>query len=161
MSDYDEDVEAPEVETSTESLQETVTLADLKKARNEAKNLRDRLKEAQNQVLTTRFSEDVLKLIPEEVTDFERRVALAEQYAALFPSGQKETPTEVATDAPAQEVETPEAEAALAAVAKGPSGGGSIGLTQDELLQKATADPAWYAEARKSGLRLEGLPGKD
>lgn len=158
MSDDYDDLDSPE-EDQTPEVPEAVTLRDLKKARNEAENLRTRLKEAQDQVLTTRFKDDVLSLIPEEVTDFDRRVALAEQYAARFGASETQPQTDQApADAPSEEP-TPE-EKALAAVGTGPSGAGSPGpVDQKELLDRALADPVWYAAQREKGLRLEGLPG--
>lgn len=141
MDDLD-DLEPQEGDQTPEAADAGPTLADLKKLRSENKGLRERLKEAQNQILTTRFDEEVLGLIPEEVTDFDRRVQLAEQYQARFkPSS--ETQTEPATDAPAPEADSAE-EQKLAAVGTGPQTGAAAPealMTVAEIKELGKTDP--------------------
>jgi predicted glycosyltransferase len=161
VDEIDDDLDSPEEDQPAETVDTGPTLADLKKLRSENKGLRTRLKEAQDQALTARFKSDVLEMIPEEVTDFDRRVTLAEQFSAKFAASGEAQTDQATEEAPAEE-SSPEEEA-LAAVGKGPSGATSLGgLTQEDLISLAISDPAKYAQLRDSGTAsLERLPGSN
>jgi hypothetical protein len=93
------------------------TQAELKKLRKAEQSLRTRLQERDNEVLTAKYGEDIIAMIPEEVTAYERRTTLAEAYAEKFRTlaGGTETTDEATSES--QEDRT-EREQRLAAVGK-------------------------------------------
>ena len=160
MYDSDEDQGSDE---ETEAPVQADAQVDRKLTR-ENQSLRRRLREMQDEVLKTRFSEDVVNLIPEEVTDYERRVALAEKWAPLIkPSSGEEVSTDQATSDDSQGELSAEEQDAIAAVAKGPVGTGTpgAGMSQEDLIQLAANDPGAYARLKKSGVALQRLPGSE
>lgn len=173
MSDEYDELDSPEEDQPAEPADGGPTLQDLKKLRSENKSLRDRLRKTEDEVLSTRFGADIVGLIPEEVTDHERRVTLAEQYKERFGvSG--EAQTDQASQEGSQE-ESTENERKLAAVSEGPTAasGTPVTITADQF-NEMMKDPStrgaaimanrekrvvWNnpeaAEAASTGFRLE------
>ena len=141
MSDYeDQESEEHEEPTGFAALPKE-TQAELKKLRKESESLRTRLKERDHEILTARYGEDIVSMIPEEVTTYERRAELAEIYKAkLSPASSNPEQTE---PAPADVATEPEP-AGLKAVVNAPAPGTQVPgdvLTVKEIKELAKTDP--------------------
>lgn len=162
MSDY-EDQESDETEEPTGfAALPKETQAELKKLRKESESLRTRLKERDHEILTARYGEDIVSMIPEEVTTYERRAELAEIYKAkLAPASSNPEQTE---PAPAEVATEPEP-AGLKAVVNAPAPGtqvpGELMSRQDyrKLLESDPISAARVLAERK--VELEGQPSAD
>jgi hypothetical protein len=107
--DDDEELEALEQEnqpTGFESLPPE-TQREIKKLRKEAQALRTERGTLQREVLTAKYGEEVVGLIPVEVTAYERQVEEAEKLKAIFPATVTQEAQAPETPEPAPEVEVP------------------------------------------------------
>lgn len=126
--EFDEDqLEAGEQDQPTESsrpsgIEELPDWAqkDIRKGRKEAQRLRERASRAEEELLRTKFSAKVLAMLPEEVTSFERKLALAQQWTDTI--GKADSQTDQETEPVAEEPLTSE-EQTLSAVARGTGAG--------------------------------------
>jgi hypothetical protein len=89
----DEDQESTQG-TSFEDLP-SQTKREIRKLRSEAAGLRKRLQEANAEVLTAKYGEDIVGLIPAEISDQARRVELAERFASLRAPEPQPEPEEI------------------------------------------------------------------
>jgi len=151
VDDY-EDQESEETEeqpTGFASLPKE-TQAELKKLRKESESLRTRLKERDQEILTAKYGEDIVSMIPEEVTTYERRAELAAIWKTkLTPSTDEPEQTEPAAEAAVQE-----AKPKLAAVVNAPASGTHVPgelLTTAEIKELAKKDPIGAARLVQEG----------
>ena len=76
------------------------TQAEIRKLRKENQKLREDRGTTQKELLTAKYGEDVVELIPPEVTDYARQTELAEKFKERFA-----TPSSTEAQAEAEEVE--------------------------------------------------------
>ena len=150
MDDYeDQESEETEQPTGFASLPKE-TQAELKKLRKESESLRTRLKERDQEVLTAKYGEDIVSMIPDEVTTYERRAEVAAIWQTkLAPSTDEPEQTE-----PAAEAEVQEAKPKLAAVVTAPASGTHVPgelLTTAEIKELAKNDPIGAARLVQEG----------
>jgi hypothetical protein len=154
------DQESEEIEDEAPSGFEALpkaTQAEIRKLRKEAEGLRTRLKERDTEVLTAKYGADVVELLPEEVTAYDRRVELAERLASRLspaPSNETEQHEPAPEEAQAEEPEL----SGLAAVAKAPSTGKPAPeglLTVAEIKELGKTDPIRANDLIRQGKFVE------